>query len=95
MSKIISASILLFVLTACATPGNSTSIFSSELEQVNSNIANLEKTLSQQIANDCRQDNEKLVAVSGVHVSLRKEATLLGVKKKEAWDGREYQLHIA
>ncbi|NNC99890.1 MAG: hypothetical protein HKN85_06895 [Gammaproteobacteria bacterium] len=62
MLKIIIAFVVLILLASCATTEQADKQLDSGFEQVNSNIATMQKTLSRQIANDCRRDNKKLVA---------------------------------
>lgn len=52
----------LFVLTACATPQNVENQIEPKLDKINSNIESLEKSLSKQIASDCRQGDVEIMA---------------------------------
>ena len=62
MFKNIMLAISIIALSGCIAPENSTATSNAQLEQVNSNITNLEKSLSKQINDTCKQDNQQLVA---------------------------------
>lgn len=52
--------VVLIVLSGCAASPNSAEQSRTQLEQVNSNIANLEKSITEQISIHCQQDNQEL-----------------------------------
>ncbi|WNC67963.1 RimK/LysX family protein [Thalassotalea nanhaiensis] len=58
MFKNIMLAISIIALSGCVATENST----AQLEQVNSNITNLEQSLSKQINERCEQDNQQLIA---------------------------------
>ena len=80
MFKNILLVITLSVLTGCVATSNGNSPSSSELNTINTNIANLEKSLATQIADSCKQDNQQLAAE--LSLAMQKASKTAGAEKE-------------
>ena len=56
-------------MAGCATTPNGINPYDSKLEQVNTSINNLEKSLTRQIVENCKQDNDTLVTQLAAAIS--------------------------